>query len=233
MAKKKGRTPKPKPPTEIALDDLQAKFLADREDAEVFGEFFSLLKVYARSLCLKEIKNKKYLPPERVEEVATEAAILLISQYDKEGWFVKFSFGGALRWKVVEALYKDADEDMTNSLNRVIGDNANQEVMDIYAKIGATPPWAPDNPEYDPACLLLKSLDVSIEEIESVLREAEEMLPHRTMLLFYTYLLLSLRRPKTRRTFPSFKENFLDSKTEDLFELLLLEIRNRIGAHVL
>lgn len=228
MARKK----KPKPQTEIDLDLLQEKFLADREDREVLSEFFILLKTYARSLCLKETKNKKYLPPERVDEVATEAALLLVSQYKKEGWKVNASFAGVLRWKVVEALYKDAKEDMAGSLNAVIGESAEQEVIDILKKVGATPPWQAENNETDPAVLMMASTDVSWEEIEEVLHEAEEVLPYNLTILFYAYLLLKLRRPKTRRTFPLFKELFLTSKEESTFEILLLEIRNRIAEHL-
>ena len=231
MARKKKTTVKP--PTEVALGEMQEKLLQDPE-RKVPEEYFFLLKAYARSITLKKIKTKQiFLPPERVDEIATEATILMLSQYKKPGWRVDASFHGVLQWKVVEAMYGDASEDITTSLNLVIGDNANQEVADIFKKLGAVPPWLDENPEYDPANLLMKSIDISMDEIHSVIKEAEEVLPYHMMLLFYAYLLLRMRRPKTRLTFPSFKKFFLDSKTEDVFDILLLEIRNRISAHVI
>jgi hypothetical protein len=222
-----------KPPTEVALEALQEQVLQDPE-RKIPEDFFLLLKAYARSITLRKMKNKQiFLPPERIDEIATEATILMLNQYKKPGWKVSASFHGVLQWKVVEALYGDASEDITTSLNLVIGDNANQEVADIFKKLGAVPPWLDENPESDPANLLMKTIDISMDEVSTVLQEAEEVLPYHTMLLFYVYLLLRLRRPKTRLTFPSFKKYFLDSKTEDVFDLLMLEIRNRISAHVM
>jgi|LSQX01.3.fsa_nt_gb hypothetical protein len=230
MARKKTTT---KPPTEIALGEMQERMLRDPEK-KVPEDYFFLLKNYARSITLKKIKSKQiFLPPERVDEIATEATLLMLNQYKKPGWKVDASFHGVLQWKVVEAMYGDASEDITTSLNLVIGDNANQEVADIFKKLGAVPPWLDENPENDPANLFMKSVDISFEEIQSVIREASEVLPYHMMLLFYVYLLLRLRRPKTRLTFPSFKKFFLDSKSEDVFDLLMLEIRNRIASHVI
>lgn len=226
------RVKKPKPITEVKLDALQEAYLNDRSNKKVFDEYFLLLKVYARSLALQEIKRKKiYLPPERVDEVATEATILLLSQYRKEEWRIWGSFAGALRWKVVEALYGDANEDQTTSLNLSVGDDGSQEMMDILTKIGGTLLW--HEAEDDPQAYLIKTFDVTKSEIETVLQEASEVLPYRLTILFHVYLLLQLRRPKTRLTLPSFKKFFLDNKSEEVFDLLMLEIRNRVAAHVL
>ena len=217
----------------MALGEMQEKMLQDPE-RKIPEEYFFLLKNYARSITLKKIKSKQiFLPPERVDEIATEATILMLNQYKKPGWRVDASFHGVLQWKVVEAMYGDASEDITTSLNLVIGDNANQEVADIFKKLGAVPPWLDENPENDPANLFMRDIDVSYDEIQTVLQEASEVLPYHMILLFHAYLLLRLRRPKTRLTFPSFKKYFLDSKTEDIFDLLMLEIRNRIAAHVI
>lgn len=222
-----------KPPTEVALEQMQEKLLQDPE-RKIPEEFFLLLKAYARSITLSKIKSKQiFLSPERVDEISTEATILMLSQYKKPGWKVGASFHGVLQWKVVEAMYGDAKEDITTSLNLVIGDSNNQEVADVFKKLGAVPPWLDENPEYDPAELFMETVDISYDEVEAVIKEAEEVLPYHMMLMFYIYLLLKLRRPKTRLTIPSFKKYFLDSKTEDVFDILLLEIRNRIADHVI
>jgi len=226
------RVKKEKPQTEQDLELLQEQYLADPHNKKVFDEYFLLLKVYARSLALKEIKRKKiYLPPDRVDEVATEATILLLTQYRKDGWKIWGSFAGALRWKVVEALYSDANEDQTTSLNLTVGDEGSQEIMDILGKIGGEVLWRED--DNDPQACLMRTFDVTASEINTVINEASEVLPYRLAILFQVYLLLYLRRPKTRLTIPSFKRFFLDKKSEEAFDLLMLEIRNRVASHVI
>ena len=220
------RPKKPKPETEVKLDELQLRYLANKQDQTVFEEYFLLLKSYARSICLKEIKSKIYLDPDRVEEVAVEATLKLLNQYNKEGWKVWGSFFGAIRWKVVEALWQDAEEESAISMNLFVGDST-RELGDILEKIGAQNLWKVDGE--NPQDTFFRAADVSISEIKKVLAEAREVLDARQYLLFCSYLLLRLRRPKTRLVIPSFVELFLTNKEEEAFELLLLEIRNRIA----
>ena len=229
MARKKKS--KGKPPTELKLDELQKRYLEDPNNTEVFQKLFSLLKVYARSLALKEIKTKLYLDPDHIEGIAVDATLKLLKQYKKPGWKVWGSFAGALRWKVVEALYQDVNEESAQSLNTIIGDGS-QELEDVLDKIGATILWSKEA-QINPEQAFLYKNNAVFAEIEEVLADAREVLPYRAEFLFHIYLLLRLRRPKTRLTLPSFREFFLDSKMEDAFELLLLEIRNRIEKHTM
>jgi len=223
------KTQRPKPETEIRLTDMQDIYLANPKDEENFHKYFILLKAYARSLALKEIKTKIYLEPDHIEGVAVEAVLKLFNQYRKPGWKVWGSFAGALRWKVVEALYQDAEEESSKSLNLYIGDDSTRELGDILEKIGATVLWKQDGD--DPQDAFLRNHNSSAAEVFEILKEATEALPYRLSLLFHAYLLIRLRRPKTRLTLPAFKEFFLDAKAEEAFELLLLEIRNRVTAH--
>lgn len=225
MARKAG----PKPPTEILLTDMQDIYLANPKDEKNFHSYFTLLKAYARSLALKEIKTKVYLDPDHIDGVATEAVLKLLNQYRKPGWKVWGSFAGALRWKVVEALYQDAEEESSQSLNLFLGTDSNRELGDILDKIGAVTLWKQESD--DPQEIFISAHDSSKAEVFEILREATEVLPYRLVLLFHAYLLLKLRRPKTRLTLPAFKQYFLDAKAEEAFELLLLEIRNRVTAH--
>ena len=208
------RPKKPKPETEVKLEDLQARFLENPKDQEVFNEYFLLLKAYARSICLKEIKSKIYLEPDRVEEVAVEATLKLLNQYKRANW------------KVVEALYQDAEEESAISMNLYVGDST-KELGDILEKIGAQALWKVDGE--NPQDVFFRAADVSISEIRHVLGEAAVVLNTRQQILFHAYLLLKLRRPKARQVFPSFTSLFLSSKEEEAFELLLLEIRNRVA----
>ena len=87
------------PPTELELQRLQELYMEDMSNKEVVDKYFSLLRTYARSITLKVIKRKGiYLESERVEEIATDATILLLNQYSKKGWKVTVSFAGILIW---------------------------------------------------------------------------------------------------------------------------------------
>jgi hypothetical protein len=218
-----------KPPTEIELGIMQEKFLEDPE-RRIPDDYFLLLKAYARSITLKKIKTKQiYLPPERVDEIATEATILMLSQYKKPEWKVKDSFHGALQWKVIEAMYTDSDDDRAFSLNQVVGESGTQELTDILDRIGASVMWNKNS--LDPQEEILKNINVIPSEIDEVIYEAAEVMSYHQIFLFRIYLLLQLRRPKVRFTLPAFKELFLDERTEEAFDLLMLEIRNRISAY--
>ncbi len=223
------RKKKPKPETEIRLGKLQDSFLVDSTNKETFNAFFLLLKDYARSLTLKEIKNKVYLEPDLVEGIAVEAVLKLLDQYrrgKKTGWKVWGSFAGALRWKVIEALYQDSEEESTQSLNILIGDSSTQELGDLIEKFGVTPLLSvqPQNPEEQ----LISVEDIAHSEIEGVIQESSEILSENLQILFLSYLLLLLRKPKARLKVASFKTIFLNSKSEEVFDLLMLEIRNRL-----
>ena len=220
------RPKKPKPETEVKLDALQERYLEDPQNVEVFKEYFTLIKSHARSICLKEIKSKIYLEPDRVEEVAVEATLKFLNQYRRKDWRVWGSFFGAIRWKVVEALYEDAEEESTVSMNLYVGDSTT-ELGDILKKIGARQIWSVAG--LDPQETFMASADVSFSEIKSLLEEADAILDARLQLLFRAYLLLRLRRPKTRQVLSSFTTLFLTTKEEEAFELLLLELRNRIA----
>ncbi len=221
---------KQKPETEIKLEALQEAYLEDPSNEKVFHEYFIILKAYARSLALKEIKTKIYLPPEHIDGVATEAVLKLLNQYRKEGWKVWGSFAGLLRWKVVEALYENSQEESVQSLNAYVGNSdSNQELGDMLSKVGATLLYGKTTD--DPQETFFSGHDTTASEVFGVLADASSSLPYRLELLFEVYLLLRLRRPKTRLTMPSFKQFYLNSKAEEAFELLLLEIRNRVADH--
>lgn len=226
------RQKKEKPITEVQLDALQEDFLKDPNNEKVKTEFFFLLKSYSRSLTLKEIKNKIFLDPDRVDEVATEATLRFLNQYKKDGWKVWGSFAGALRWKVVEALYQDANEESAQSLNALIGDaTSGHEMGDFLDKLKAEPVFE-SSKSIDPQIALVSLTENPMWEIRDILREASEILPYRTVYLFYIYLLQILRRPKSRLRHPTFKELFLSKKEEEQFDLLLLEVRTRLMGQV-
>lgn len=220
----------PPPETEIKLNALQDIFLDPECDPEIKNRYFLTMKYYSRSLLLKEIKRKGIiLPPEKVEELSIDATLLLMRQYDKEGWRIGASFAGALRWKVVEALYSSSKEEMTYSLNKSFTDDVNsKEVLDLMS--AANTPWYKTISD-DPADEVINQHNAAVDEIRTLIDQAYQLLPYRLYIRFLPWLLLRLRRPKTKNIMTTFSKLYLSSKEEEAFEILLLEMRNRIMMH--
>ena len=225
------------PKTELELQELQELYLGDKSNQEIMDRYFSLLRVYARSIALKVIKRKGiYLLPERVDEISTDATLLLFDQYSKEGWRVKASFAGILLWKVYEAMYDQAEDEQNSSLNTTFTkDKDSKEVIDMVGS-GSCLPWTVtvhgQTLEDNPSDILTKKVNVAFSEISEVIDEAYDILPYRTFMRFVPWLVLKMRKAKTRNIELLFRRLFLTSKEEDAFEILLLEIHNRISQHV-
>lgn len=221
------------PKTEVECKRLQEEFLKEDCSQEVKDEYFMLLRTYARSLALKEIKRKGiFLPPERVDEICTDATLILMKQYSKPGWRVLTSFAGALYWKLLEAMYKQANEESMYSLNTTFTDDRDsKEILDLIGT-NACLPWqskfslkAEGSEIWDEISSEFNSAN---SEIESLIDDAYQMLPYTTFLKFLPWLLLQIRKPRTRNSQKLFKEKFLSGKEEDAFDILLLEMKNRI-----
>ncbi len=124
-----------RPPTEVALFELQKKYKATG-CVETWKEMFELCASYTKSLLLKKLKGKKFLDPEIVNDSAIEATINFMAQYkDKEKDFeVLGSFAGMINWKIVESLYKDKKEDDHISFEQTIKET--KTVEESLDKIG-------------------------------------------------------------------------------------------------
>lgn len=228
------------PQTEKQLKELQTLFLQDRENKKVRDDFILLMRQYARSLTLKEIKKKGiFLEPWRVDEIATDATIQLYRQYNKVGWQVFASFAGALKWKIYNAMYAPAQEEIAlkSSLNDTFSEEKDSKEIQDIVSFGACLPWDYDKGidatmSYDPSSNVIDDIDVSIEEIRSVIDEAFKILPYQTYLRFLPWVLLQFRRPRTRNIQELFNSLFLLGREESAFDILLLEIHNRIAQHI-
>ncbi len=218
------RPKKPKPETEVKLGILQDLYLENKEKYQ--NEFMLALKPYARSLALKEIKGKVVLPPDRVEEVAVEATLKLLNQYRNPEWRVWASFGGALRWKVIESLYENSKEESCLSLNTLIGADHSKEVEDLVVQLKLKTLYT--NINESPESILFRDFEGIIDEVNGILREASEVLSYHYFLVFKLYFNLLVRRPKIKNAMQNFKQTYITSNMEDVFDTLLLEIRNRL-----
>lgn len=218
------------PETEVKLQELQEQFLNPNCSKRIKDEFFLLLRTYARSITLKEIKRKGLsFSSDKIDEISTDATLLLLNQYKKEGWVVKASFAGALRWKVIETLYKPANEEMNYSLNRTLGeDESSKEMLDLVSSTNTPFAGASIGYQEDPGEVVIKNLNVAKEEINNLIDQAYDILPYSTFMKFLAWLVLFLRKPKTRNYLENFSNNYLNSKEESAYELLLMEMRNRL-----
>ena len=85
---------------------------------------------------------------------------------------------------------------------------------------------------YDPSNNILDDIDVSIDEINSVINEAFKILPYPIYLRFLPWVLLQFRRPRTRNIQELYNNLFLSGREENAFDILLLEMHNRIAQHI-
>ena len=221
----------PPPETEIILAVLQEFYIDPTAKKEIKDRYFLEMQQYARSILLKEIKRKGLVfPLHTIEELSINATIFLMSQYMKEGWKISASFAGALRWKVIEALYGDANDEMNYSLNRTLGSNDNsKEALDMISVRSSL--WY-QHEISDPSDIVLNEYNAAVEEVEYLISQAYEILPYRVYMRFLPWLLLKIRKPKVKNIMTQYKKCFLTNKEEEAFEILLMEMRNRILQHV-
>ena len=216
--------------TELRLQELQDKFLdpngCSKADKD---EFFLVMRMYARSITLQMIKSKGLvLPPERVDEVCTDATLAILKQYQKVGWKIEASFAGALRWKVIESLYGPKNEESHYSLNTTFSDDTDsKEMLDLVSS--SSLPWSNDSYCDDPEETTFNQYSAVVEEVNRLLDEAYEILDYRLYLRFLPWLLLNIRKTRARNVMQTFTSCFLTSREESAFELLLLELRNRLS----
>jgi hypothetical protein len=234
---------KAKPETEIKLSELQEIYLKTRDPA-AWREMFEIMIKYARSLTLKVNKGKVYLDPEHVLAVATDSAIKIMSRYDQivdpnkpvdpnappvvpSTFRIEHSFGGLLRWKVLESLYGNWEEEAHLSLNAIIGDDSGNktELGDLQDKMGLKALGPQFTVEMDET-----KLEDLRKSIRSILVEFDIAVDsYRLSLAARLYLLLTLRKSKIRQSANLFKQFIqLAPKEEQALDLLLLEIRNRL-----
>ena len=217
---------KNKPETEIILTDLQEEYLATKSP-EAWKSMFEIMIKYARSLTLKVNKGKVYLDPEHVLAVATDSAIKIMARYSQPGFRIEYSFGGLLRWKVLESLYGNWEEEAHLSLNAIVGDDSGNktELGDLQDKMHLHPLGAQFTVEMDESRLedLAKNIRTILMEFDGAVDS------YRLSLSARLYLLLTLRKSKIRQATTLFKQFIgLEPKEEQALDLLLLEIRNRL-----
>lgn len=196
---------------------------------ETWSKMLEIMYQYTRSCILKRNKKKKFMEPEDVSDKAISAALAFMSQYNKNpDFYVGASFAGMVKWKIVEALYKYQTEDDHLSLNQIISDDGQKEIV--------------DNMTYEDNAISCNSFDYLSPEDKvlamdnetvfmSVVKELDQIIGHDSKNAFLTrlYLLIILRGPRTRHSKRLFLEKWgKDHQTEQVLEASLLELHQRM-----
>ena len=108
-----------------------------------------------------------------------------------------------------------------------------KEIIDIVS-YNSTLGWNTTVTSYDDTINtfnddFLSEVNTSFNEVTSVVDEAFDILPYRVFMRFVPWLVLQFRKPKTRNIQSLFFKLYLTNKEENAFDILLLEIYNRIS----
>lgn len=220
-----------RPDTEQRLFDLQKGYLHDRNETD-WAEFYALVHIYSRSIVLKINRNKISLPPERVDELANDTACSFLENYTKRPDFkVDSSFGGMIKWKALNSLYKDKNNDWVVSLNDLLFDNIDKEVQDEQNKMEKVLSNSINiNQSQNGSYLNDESVGTIQEEVNQLFNEYyTKGVDYHEVLTLYCYILLILRKPKNRKAVENFKQKFVPEEYQVNFDLFLLEVMKRLS----
>lgn len=131
-----------KPESEQKCFAYQTEWLQTR-NPEVWEKWVALVFNYTRSLILKKLSNKKFLEPDEVDAATADATFSFMAQYlkptkDGKQFEVGASFAGMINFKILEALYRDRDNDRTISLNQLKSDDDKRELGDTIKELQYT-----------------------------------------------------------------------------------------------
>lgn len=222
-----------KPKTELELDELQKKWLEEK-DEQAYKKMFEILVNYARSIILKMTRGKKFLSPDYVFNTSVDAVIKFFEQYQKNPQFkVDYSFAGTLRYKVLECLYgpKIQKQDTIGSINSYINSEGDiDELESLQEKLDMRPYWSSELDTNDPIYKIYHTEETTIATIFSVINDIlKTSIEPRELLLLMLALLHTFRKSKN---IDNFKMEYLDNKLSDIYEMALLEIRDRLAEEV-
>lgn len=111
-----------KPLDEFTLFTLQDEYLLTR-DNKILTQMYTILKLYAKKLIVKMVKNKFYFSKIELDMKAHDSVNKMMLYYlEKPAFRVGSSFGGYLKWPIRGVLYGEKAEDNL-SLNQLIGED--------------------------------------------------------------------------------------------------------------
>jgi len=99
------------PKTESELRVLQDKFLLTR-DTKYIGELYSLIKIYSRSLILKNFTNA-INEPDDIDYHSHSSTFKVIEQYyNREDFKIEISFAGYIVLKIKESIWHKSEKNV-------------------------------------------------------------------------------------------------------------------------
>lgn len=221
---------KPKPETEVRLDKLQTEYLKDRS-VDLYKQMFLELIPYARSLALKKTKSRAYLSPDYVDEIAVEATIKFMTQYEREDFKIDASFAGILSYKVLEAMYgpKIKAADNIRSLNSHIDSckNTETELGDLPKSMGFIYLFRPTNSEFtdDPASYLFDTEKDAIDNATTVIQDMRKKYDFKSYFLVTVGLIQFIKKSKN---YDNYRQMFLNEPLQESLDACILELFNRL-----
>jgi hypothetical protein len=221
--------------TEYKLEKLQKDWL-DNDDKKAYQEMFNIIVQYSRSIILKMTKGKKFLDPDFVMDKAIDSTIKFFEQYEKNSTFrIDFSFGGVLRYKVLECLYgpEVRKTDAVVSINSYIGGDDTDELESLQEKLDMRPVWSSELEITDPVYKMYHTEETVMNTVFSVIRDLYKTIPKKRDIIIILIALLHTFRKMKSKTFDEFREKYLTSnELRDTYEMSILEIRNRLADEV-
>jgi len=219
-----------KPKTEVDLENLQTIYLKTK-DPDAWKKMYEVLILYARSLALKMTKNRKFLDPDHVQAVAIDAASKFMSRYlEQDDFIVTASFGGLLKWKVLETLYssKQRNVDSELSLNAALGDGTDHstELGELTERFHLSAVNS-HNESYEPEFDHNSEQDF-FQVVQKTLKDFDEIAPYHLRMIARPYILMYIRKPRLKNWKESFEKVYtLGIKEIKALESLVEEISNR------
>ncbi len=219
-----------KPETERILYELQESYLKDRNKSD-YDKMFILMISYSKSLLLKLLKGKTFLPQDTVEDYAIEASLKMMSEYNKPNYKIDLSFAGLLRLKLLECLWapKVQRTDKISSLNEHIENSKSShftEVGDLAESLGFKYLWRPESEENsDMFYSIVNRQEDAINSASSVVQDIYTSVNLHTFFKVSLGLLLFLEQKKT---YQSYVDKFLSSTQKDVLDQTILEIYKRL-----
>lgn len=219
-----------KPPIEQTLYKLQEQWYNEEDDKEkvkIWTEMFKNVQIYARSMVLQKLKNKKFLSPDVVDDYTSDASLRFMSQYlYRRNFKCGTSFGKMINYKVLEAVYGEKEEELTYSLYLDSNsDDTEFDLLSISQKADIKPLFSSEVDELEK--LFENTYDDVIDRIlEEAFAEIDSDII-KMKIMFYLNLLL--KKPKNRHIKSQFIKMCCTSKKEiDVINLFELELANRL-----
>lgn len=219
-----------KPPIEQTLYKLQEQWYNEEDDKEkvkIWTEMFKNVQIYARSMILQKLKNKKFLSPDVVDDYTSDASLRFMSQYlYRRNFKCGTSFGKMINYKVLEAVYGEKEEEQIYSLYLDSNsDDTEFDLLSISQKADIKPLFSSEVDELEK--LFENTYDDVIDRIlEEAFAEIDSDII-KMKIMFYLNLLL--KKPKNRHIKSQFIKMCCTSKKEiDVINLFELELANRL-----